>query len=541
MSRRKSSISDVIQSRQVIPRWTSASSAASVGERSVAKYRETSERARRFLRIAQRDFERHNSEATANEYLQTANLLGLAKDPLALTIVERFPRVSVALERSRRILDKQFTVSPSPEAKISTVEDHRAAASSKAHALRQIVHSSSDRPLAWTELARQYVILGEVEKAGRAMRVALHLAADNVYITRCAVRMFTHLDQPDIAIKLLHKNMYADSDPWLMAADIATSASMGKTSRNLRKAHDVLTLDRTNDHRLSELASAVATVELERGSRKRSRELFKKSLVAPTENSLAQAQWCVSKGDQLAIPEAAWRVASSHEATALAARSAIDFSAMMSSCRSWFADEPFSSRPAALASTTSFDPTLREQAKAFATLGLEYAPTNSTLLNNRAVCFAYDGALMSAFDDLRSSINVEDFDHYGVALATLGLILFRSGDPLFGRECYQKSIRILQRSGETEAALRATVHQAIEESRFDVGAGAVLLDSVREPCRRVDKSRFPELKGVLDVAEQTIPAQAPAAKPAFQVLRPAKEEFSEIEAAILRKTPERLT
>lgn len=540
MRRHRSSLSEVIQSRQVIPRWNSATSAAALGERSASRPFTNTDRTLRSLRIARHDYEQHQSEAAANEYLQTANMLGLANDPLAMEIVATFPRVSSALAQARIIRAREGVSDPATPNQVLSVADHRAFAGRKVHVLRRIVRTSSDRPLAWSELSRQYLILGQDDKARRAMQAAIQLAPDNVYLTRCAARMYTHLDEHGAALKLLHRHSRSEGNPWLLSAEVAISSSIGKTPRNIRHAQDVLVRNRANSHSLSELASAVGTVELNRGSRKRARELFAKSLISPTENSLAQAQWCVSGGESLGIPDAAWQVSSSHEALALAARSEVDFATMMDCCQSWFASEPFSSRPAVLASTVGFDATLRPRAKAFATLGLEYAPTSAALLNNRAVCHAYDGSTDLAFDDLSAAIKVPGFTMHGVALATLGLICYRSGKPELGQECYKKSIRFFNSCGEMESALRASVHWAIEESLFDYTKGERVFNDVRDRCRRVDRSRFPELSGVLAVAERIIPTYMKMNDLPREYKSPAQDRLAYVHAQLVDQIPDRL-
>lgn len=539
MWRHRSSLSEVIRSRQVIPRWNSAANAAALGERSAVRPSTVANLEQRSLRDARQHYEVHQSEATANEYLQTVKMLGLANDPLAAKIEATFPRIPTALARATAIRASEGVSDPVMPHHVLSVADHRTFAGEKVRSLRRIVHAASDRPLAWSELSRQYLILGQDDKARRAMHAAIQLAPDNVYLTRCAVRMFTHLDEHGAALKLLHRHTRSEGNPWLLAADVAISSSMGRTSRNIRQAQDLLVRDRTNSHSLSELASAVGTVELDRGSRKRARELFKKSLIAPTENSLAQAQWCVSGGETLGIPEVAWQVSSSHEALAFAARSEVDFATMMDSCEAWFAAEPFSSRPAVLASTVGFDATLRPRAKAFATLGLEYAPTSATLLNNRAVCHAYDGSTDLAFDDLSAAIKAPGFAMHGVALATLGLISYRSGEPKLGRECYEKSIRFFKTKGEMESALRASVHWAIEESRFNYAEGARVLNDVRDRCRRVDRLRFPELSGVFAVADAVIPSYLNVPHVFHQGTSLTKDRLANVEAQLIGNIPDR--
>jgi Tfp pilus assembly protein PilF len=468
-------------------------------------------------------------------------MLGLKEDQFARDLAATYPRLSDVATRIESIRS-QSSFGAWSEQVDEGVADHRSMAAKRVHQIRRALAVSSDRPLSWAELARQFLILGEDEKARRAMHAALKLAPSNVYLTRCAVRLLTHLDEHGAAAHLLQRDGGAMHNPWLMAADVAIASSMGKTSRNMKKALDILARDRTNGHQLSELASAVGTVELNRGSRKHGKELIRKSLVSPTENALAQAQWCVSRGESLAIPDAAWNVPSSHEAKAFAAYSAVEFSMMIDACVSWFAEEPFSSRPGTLASTACFIPHLREKSLAMATEALRYAPESSRLLNNRAVCFAYSDQPQAALMDIDSAIRAPDFSDYGVVLATLGLTCYRSGESTLGHDCYDKSIAHFKKIGDVESALRASVHFALEEARYNRAAGEKIFSDVRDRCSRVDRKRFPELQAIVQIADQVLVHETALQSSGDAKLHalsdmsaPAKEQLLSIETGLLER------
>ena len=59
---------------------------------------------------------------------------------------------------------------------------------------------------------------------------------------------------------------------------------------------------------LSELASSIGTVELLYGSNKKSRELFKKSLISPNDNTLAQVEWAATKDKNLDVDASGFNV-----------------------------------------------------------------------------------------------------------------------------------------------------------------------------------------------------------------------------------------
>ena len=54
---------------------------------------------------------------------------------------------------------------------------------------------------------------------------------------------------------------------------------------------------------VSELISELATLDLQSGRDKRSRQLFVRALVDPTENSLAQAEWALQKDPRVIAAE----------------------------------------------------------------------------------------------------------------------------------------------------------------------------------------------------------------------------------------------
>ena len=64
-----------------------------------------------------------------------------------------------------------------------------------------------------------------------------------------------------------------------------------RTTEFYRDSKEMLDGKRFHPHQLSELASAVATLELSSGNYRKGRKLFGLALQQPTENSVAQARW----------------------------------------------------------------------------------------------------------------------------------------------------------------------------------------------------------------------------------------------------------
>ena len=97
---------------------------------------------------------------------------------------------------------------------------------------------------------------------------------------------------------------------------------------------------------LSELASALGTIELKNGSRKKGRKLLTLALESPTENTLAQVAFLQdSFGGPVAIVSKDLP-AQSFEAQARLKFQIEDFQGAIDASKKWFAYQPFSARPA---------------------------------------------------------------------------------------------------------------------------------------------------------------------------------------------------
>ena len=155
------------------------------------------------------------------------------------------------------------------------------------HDVRRKLNAYPRNPILWTNLARLYTSLGVQDKATRAMRVALSLAPENRFILRAASRLCLHQGEPEEAHQILLRAPNLTADPWLLAAEIATASARGKTSRLVKTGRNLLESPRHSPFDLSELASALGTLEIMEGNRRAAHRLITVSLGKPTENSIA--------------------------------------------------------------------------------------------------------------------------------------------------------------------------------------------------------------------------------------------------------------
>jgi Flp pilus assembly protein TadD len=352
------------------------------------------------------------------------------------------------------------------------------------HIIRNQLNVYPRNPVLWCNLALLYTSLGVLGKAERAMRAALWLAPPNRFILRAASRFFLHQGERERAHWLLAETTLLRIDPWILAAEIATADAMRKTSRWIKHARKILEVGQQPPSHLSELASALGTIELKAGKFKTGRRLINASLNDPSENSVAQAAWLSRNVVDINVPE----LQRSPEAYAWSTWRQRRWDASLDGSHKWLNDQPFSSRPAIhgsfIASTVYED---YAQALTFASLGLRSNPDDVTLLNNFAFASTMYGDVEEAEKKLNSidarSLKPEQRSTYQ---ATKGLIAFRSGNPGLGRSLYNEAIRLARAKQDEEREILAKIYLALEESRV----GSPHAVSLRQEAADLASSRL---------------------------------------------------
>jgi len=534
----RTSLDAMLHARTIVPRWKSPHSAVEGLHFDKARLRPRARIGDAWIQRLSKRYGQFPSPHLANELYETASLYGLIGDlPNAVLQQAADHRGSTSV----RAKPPEIYDGISSQRESNSVEVHEQASRAEIHRLRRILARNSDRPLCWSELARHYLIVAEQGKAIRSMQVALQLAKANRYLYRAATRLFVHVHEPERALSLLHSAAAIRTDPALLAAEIAASSTIKRNSRFIGVAQGLLASDHFTSGQLSELAAAVGTVELINGATKRARQRFHESLVAPTENSLAQAQWATEQDRKIVIPAAAWTTPDSHEALALARRQDRDWATVLRFCAAWLAEEPFSSRAAMMGSFVGFRPEHNAAAEQFASAGLRCDSGHVGLLNNRAVARAYLGRTSEAYSDVREATRHDTGRNSAALLATLGLIAFRSGMPDLGREFYERSIAWLTASKDHTSVARALIYLAREEIRSDPARTA----SSIELAHRVAKSQYayrqPEILGMseLVIEEAERAASTERTFPANEAGLPASADDFRHQAALFR-TPKNI-
>ena len=271
---------------------------------------------------------------------------------------------------------------------------------------------------------------------------AVQLAPDNRFVLRSAGRLWVHLGDPEKAHEIVARSRRTLHDPWLLAAEIALGSIVNRGRRNVKAARRLLGGGRFGPVHTSELASALATLELHAGSIKKAKTLFGRSLQEPTENSIAQAVWAGRQSKRIHVKGSFDEHANAFEAESWSCYMAGQWEEATVNALRWFGDQPFSRRPPGHGSFVTAV-ALQDYTKSrwFAEIGLRANPDDFTLLNNLAFACLNLGQVSEAKQALdRIARRVDMSARQSIVLtATRGLYAFRTGQLEQGRLLYRSA------------------------------------------------------------------------------------------------------
>lgn len=343
------------------------------------------------------------------------------------------------------------------------------------------------------ELSRYYSIIGEENNSINAMKIALHIAKDNRFVLRSATRLFAHFhseknDYLKYIQHILSTNKITTIDPWLMSAEISISSVMERNSKFIKKGINLINSGNISPFDFTELASSIGTVEMQNGKAKKSRDFFKKSLINPNDNSLAQVEWASRIDNSIKIPLENFDVQSNYEALSLKNYFKNDYINSFDASVQWFIDQPFSKRSVVFGSYLA-STVMKDQDKSLSLLkaGLVSHPNDPILINNMAYSLALKGRPEDALNEL-SKIRHTNLDS-GAEIcieATKGLIAFRSGDIKMGRYFYKEAISHSKKADNKQLNWTAILNYAREEIIKKTSE----VDSIMDVVSKIPNNKF---------------------------------------------------
>jgi len=459
--------------RQVLPRWRSATDTAEVGE--LRSLRPAQVDARQLADLDDKELEWHANPglSIAAEFV-AASLMSLAPErstDAATFILGKGPDNSLIARLAYRSLDRQ---SESHNGSSTQLDLDELKPFSKVAELKRLIRFDPRNAMAWCDLALQYSILGQPIQAADSMSMAQRLAPTNRFVLRSAARHWVHAGDIERAHRLLIPVARSSSDPWLMAAELAVASAGQRSPRSVKAARLLLESQRVSAFNTTELASALATLELAAGETKRAKRLFAHALADPTENSLAQVEWASLRLKGLTVSDKALSQPGAHEARARMFTELQRWEPAVDEAWLWLLDQPFSEGPAAFGSCIA-EMGVKDfkRAAQIAQQGLQANPRSPILLNNLAFAQIELGFTDQAEKNLKliAAPALTDDQDGATWRATVGLLAFRKGDRFGGRSRYQEAIEAARKLGNRERQAMAAIMLAREEWRLD-GPGA---------------------------------------------------------------------
>lgn len=470
--------------RNIIPLWRSYSQTASAGE---LAYNGNKVLPLRFDRF--NDFlalwQSKHTVISAADLINAAIISDNNTLPEVLKAAEFLCQNSnecsyLALEIARALLEKpvitkdtSIVIEKSFDAKaislIEILDKQERETKARIGLLKKQLRDFQYNAITYCELSRCYSDLGILDKAEQYMLCAVQLAPHNRYVSRCAARFFVHNGKFSKARKILISNGMINSDPWLLASEIAVSTSMNRSSRLIKLGRQLALSGNVSPFSSSELCFAICKEDLISGSRKDVQLMFNKGMIDPNDNCLAQAEFFTKEYSKMYFDYDAYnRITKKNEADTRNFYNLGKYEDAFLSSVKWMTDFRFSHEPIHFA----FDIACTYLKKYDFSISvikhwLLYNPHDYVMLNNIVYALCLSDKISEA-EEYLSKIDLDkqlvDKVENGICLlATAGLLEYRKGNIQNGRNLYQLSIDTAKKHRKKELADKARLNMIREE------------------------------------------------------------------------------
>ena len=356
---------------------------------------------------------------------------------------------------------------------VSIAEQTRSEAVKAIREGRGLIKIFPANPMVLVDIARGHTILGQPEKAERAMGQALRLAPQHRPILRAASRLYQLRKNPLRGLLLLRRQSVTQNDPWLVAAELALSKAAEQPPRLVRSGRNLLEFGDFHPFHTSELAAALASLELANGKDRRARQLFRLSLREPTQNSVAQAAWAERQQSSLSLLDEDLSVPDkylSSEARFFALMQEQDWEECIRAAWSWLHSEPFSTRPVLFGSqVATIAISDHRTSKQLIETGLRADPDDRRLLLQATYVYGSAGDTENAEKYLGKLrlLNLSSKEKI-ILTANEGLVAYRRNRVEEARRKYMEAtLQAAQVKNEPSFSLNALLHFAREEKTID--------------------------------------------------------------------------
>ncbi|MDE0163782.1 MAG: hypothetical protein OXL36_01685 [Bryobacterales bacterium] len=359
----------------------------------------------------------------------------------------------------------------------------------------------STNALAWVELSLHDLVIGKKESAKRSMLVALQLAPTNRHVLRSASRLFLHLGDAERAYDTIADCESISSDPWLIAAELSIANLAERKPQNFARGRSIVVKGGLAPRQITELAGAIGTLELVAGHRRKARKYFRQSLIDPTGNALAQAEWASPLfGFELVTAQHLNSTTEVDEAKVLHLLHKEKFSEVPDMCRQWSNAEGYAIRPYEIASSATALVGNHSRTIEIVRKGLTIKPNSAALLNNYAFALSHTGKLNEAEHALRG-IQRENELNWLVSEANRGLLAMRQKNHVLGLTHYKRAINGFSKKKDERSANIARIYLAREAALANIPEAEALIKNARAAISRLNTSTH---NHVIQEAEQAL-------------------------------------
>ena len=510
------------KSRNMVPRWRSSRKTAATNEANfgIAKHKNDYQSE---LAVIEAEFSLTPTVPIASE------LMFLASEAKNAALAQRAANFIIGASSSikfKSILKLAYNSAKSP----ATNElNNSSEGTDFLREARQLLSLEYRNPVLLVDIARELTSKGHHRSALRYIRSAIALAPESRFIVRSVARYFLHIGDHEQAHTMLRRSPNIKTDPWLQATELAIATIRNKPSLLTKSTFRSLTAAKYLGPEFTELASAVATVEFNSGSNKIAKDLFKKALVNPNDNSLAQAEWAAEKL-KLIVDERALQTPLSFEANSKNAYRRLEITQAITHAKKWALDEPFASRPHDALNylyslEDDFENALRSAETAIRVSGND----KISLHLNRLYAQIQLGNIDESYSELLRLSNHKDAKSHAIHLiADYGALAYATNDIVQGRLFYERAVELARKRRDNHAesqALAFFAHSAVahgDPKAIDIldrankqvekvpshGATYVVSRLVSEEKRKVliaaAQSRIQQRKWTWDAASNTL-------------------------------------
>jgi len=326
--------------------------------------------------------------------------------------------------------------------------------------LKKWVSEYPHSAIAWIEISRLYAIKGQDEKAKRAAIVALQLAPYDRYVVRCAVRLFLHISEIDLAWYCISRASKHHFDPWIKATEVNVALISKNKIPDINKyIKQELSGDQLFHY--SELLESSGYLELNSGNDRKAKKQLRLAWLKPSENVITHAEWLIRNKIPGMRESVELEFNRSYEASTWVNYSNLKLEAALEAARGWELEEPYSKYPFLVGSSIACNAGDPEMGVKILKRGLQANLNDKTIYNNLCYSLLRAGHVEEAseyIDKLKKEMASDLF-----CRATVGLYEFKTKNVAEGRKAYLDVIGQFRQKGADVLQGQALLNLAMAE------------------------------------------------------------------------------